>query len=126
MEEKWHRGRELRHNATDAERRLWQHLRGRQLEGFKFRRQYPIARYIADFACVEAGVVVELDGGQHGVQSAYDAQRSLALGAAGYRVLRFWNDEVFNNMHGIIDVIRATLLQPHPNPPLSGRGGSAA
>ena len=108
MEEKWHRGRELRHNATDAERRLWQHLRGRQLEGFKFRRQYPIARYIADFACVEAGVVVELDGGQHADAgpAAYDTRRSACMAALGFQTLRFWNNQVLQETDAVLEAIR--------------------
>jgi very-short-patch-repair endonuclease len=92
--------------------------------GWKFRRQYPIDGFIADFACVEAGVVIELDGGQHAEQADYDRMRDNRLNNAGYRVLRFWNHEVLGNMEGVIDSIIAAMLQPHPNPPLQGRGGS--
>lgn len=81
-----HNARRLRTAATDAERKLWQHLRGRQLDGLKFRRQLPIAGYIADFACIEVGVVVELDGGQHLKQRDYDHERTLKLSRNGYRV----------------------------------------
>ena len=109
---------------TDAERALWRHLRARQLQGWKFRRQYPIAGFIADFACVEAGLVIELDGGQHAEQMDYDKMRTGRMNAAGYRVLRFWNHEVLGNMEGVIDSIITAMLQPHPNPPLQRRGGS--
>jgi very-short-patch-repair endonuclease len=83
----------LRGDLTDAERHLWRFLRRRNLGGFKFRRQHPVAGYVADFACVEAGLIVELDGGQHLQQEAYDVERSRKLGVTGYRVLRFWNDD---------------------------------
>ena len=111
---------------TDAERALWRVLRDKQLEGRKFRRQYPIAGYVADFACIEAGLVIELDGGQHAEQAAYDARRTEDLRMAGYRVIRFWNNEVLGNMDGVLEALRLALLQPHPNPPLQGRGGSEA
>ena len=124
MDVKWQHARELRSGMTDAERALWRHLRTRQLRGWKFRRQYPIAGFIADFACVEAGLVIELDGGQHAEQADYDRMRTERLNGAGYRVLRFWNHEVLENMEGVIDSIIAGMLQPHPNPPLQGRGGS--
>jgi very-short-patch-repair endonuclease len=87
------RARALRISSTEAERRLWHKLRGRQLAGFKFRRQRPIGRYIVDFVCVEQKLVVELDGGQH-AESARDRVRDAALAAAGYRVFRIWNSEV--------------------------------
>jgi very-short-patch-repair endonuclease len=123
MDVKWRHARELRSGMTDAERALWRHLRARQLQGRKFRRQYPIAGFIADFACVEVGLVIELDGGQHAEQLDYDRMRDNRLNEAGYRVLRFWNHEVLGNMEGVIDSINAAMLQPHPNPPLQGRGG---
>jgi very-short-patch-repair endonuclease len=84
------RARRLRREMTDAERRLWAMLRGSQLEGAKFRRQVPIGRYIADFACFKSKLIVELDGSQH-ADSAYDAERDAWLEAQGFRVLRFWN-----------------------------------
>ena len=121
MDVKWQHARELRSGMTDAERALWRHLRTRQLRGWKFRRQYPIAGFIADFACVEAGLVIELDGGQHAEQVDYDRMRADRLNDVGYRVLRFWNHEVLGNMEGVIDSIIAAMLQPHPNPPLQGR-----
>jgi very-short-patch-repair endonuclease len=81
--------RELRNNATDAEKLLWRHLRRRQMNGFKFRRQRPMGKCVCDFVCLEAGVIVELDGSQHGADGAYDANRDAYLKAHGYRVLRF-------------------------------------
>ena len=80
------RARKLRNSATDAERRLWQHLRLKQLGAFKFRRQVPVAGYIADFVCCEVKLIVELDGGQHGERKDYDQWRTVALQAVGYRV----------------------------------------
>ncbi|HEX8778220.1 MAG TPA: DUF559 domain-containing protein [Rhodanobacter sp.] len=94
MQRKWERARQLRHAATDAERHLWRHLRHEQLGGFKFRRQYPLAGYIVDFACIPARLVLELDGGQHIDAADYDAERTCAIEALGYRRLRFWNDDV--------------------------------
>ena len=85
MDEIWQNARELRNAATDAEKVLWQHLRGRRLSGLKFRRQYPIAGYIADFACIEARLVIELGGGQHADRQAYDAERTRKLETNGYR-----------------------------------------
>lgn len=91
----------------DAERHVWQHLRERRLAGFKFRRQYPIAGFIADFACVEAGLVVEPDGGQHVERTAGEAARTRRIERNGYRVLRFWNDDVFLQT----DVVLAEILR---------------
>ena len=94
MQLKWIRARRLRSNSTDAERRLWYFLRRQQLAGHKFRRQYPLAGYIVDFVCVPARLVIELDGGQHLDALAYDQHRTEVLQREGYRVLRFWNDDV--------------------------------
>ncbi|TVR97492.1 MAG: endonuclease domain-containing protein [Rhodospirillales bacterium] len=102
--------RRLRRDGTDAERRLWRHLRNRGLDGHKFRRQHPIAGFVADFACVEARLVVEVDGGQHG--GAADARRTAALHRHGFTVLRFWNNEVLVNTEGVIETIRAFLKAP--------------
>jgi adenine-specific DNA-methyltransferase len=98
-------------------------LRGRQLFDFKFRRQYPIAGYIADFACVEARLVIELDGGQHIDQAEYDTERTRKLAANGYRVLRFWNDDVLLRPDAVLEQI-CRELQPHPNPPLQAGEGA--
>ena len=115
--------RDLRSNATDAERKLWQRLRRRQLFDFKFRRQYPIAGFIADFACVEARLVIELDGGQHLEQAEKDAERSRKLAINGYTVLRFWNDDVLLRTDVVLEQI-CRELQPHPNPPLHAGEGA--
>jgi very-short-patch-repair endonuclease len=105
MEEIWTKARALRNSATDAEQVLWRHLRGRQLQGLKFRRQYPIAGYIADFACVEVKLVIELDGGQHTEQTSYDTERTRRIECNGYRVLRFWNDDVLLRTAEVLDEI---------------------
>src|ERR1700674_2806326 len=93
--------RRLRREQTDAERELWMHLRGRQLAGAKFRRQYQIGRYIADFCSVENLLVIELDGGQHAGQVAKDEKRTKHLANCGFRVLRFWNDQVLTDMGSV-------------------------
>jgi very-short-patch-repair endonuclease len=90
MDKLRHRARDLRNNTTDAERALWRVLRGRQLQGFRFRRQVPIGGFIADFVCPQAKLIIELDGGQHAERSEYDAARTSRLEAMGYRVLRYW------------------------------------
>ena len=108
--------RHLRSNLTDAERALWRHLRQRQLNNHKFRRQHAVGEYIVDFACVERKLAVELDGSQHMKMTSYDTTRTSALEAQGYRVLRFWNNDVFANMNGILEVILAAL-EAGPGPP---------
>ena len=95
------RARELRGAATKAELKLWAVLRNRQLSGAKFRRQVPIDRYFADFACRSARLVVELDGGQHVANAAYDAERTRVIELAGWRVIRFWNNDVIDNIEGV-------------------------
>lgn len=115
------RGRRLRRDSTDAERLLWAHLRSRQLEGFKFRRQMWLCGFIADFACVEARLVVEADGGQHDGARERDEQRSSLFAQEGYRTLRFWNHDVLANIEGVLSAIRAALPSPsHP----TASGGS--
>ncbi|MDZ7711869.1 MAG: endonuclease domain-containing protein [Rhodovibrio sp.] len=103
------RAKGLRQQTTDAEARLWYVLRRKHMLGFKFRRQHPIGRYVADFACPEARLVIEVDGGQHAEQVARDAARTRELEAHGYTVLRFWNNEVLANFDGVQEVIRAAL-----------------
>ena len=103
--------RHLRNNATEAERQLWQRLRRRQLNGFKFRRQRQIGRYVCDFVCLEAGVVVELDGSQHAAQSPYDEQRDAFLKSNGFRVLRFWNGSVFSEPDAVVQTILEALTR---------------
>jgi len=115
------RARRLRVGQTDAEQKFWYHLRNRQLQGWKFRRQHEIDRYIADFACPDAGLIVELDGSQHDKQRAYDEARTRKLETMGYRVLRFWDNEVLTNIKGVPEVILEALASPAPHPnPLPG------
>jgi very-short-patch-repair endonuclease len=108
------RARELRKNQTAAEILLWNRLRNRQLLGLKFRRQRPVGSYIADFACIEAGLVIELDGGQHVEQAVYDSARMQAMKQLGFRTLRFWNHEVLNETEAVLEKIRqvAETLTP--------------
>jgi very-short-patch-repair endonuclease len=107
------RARTLRKTMSDAERKLWQALRARQIEGARFRRQHPIGRYIVDFVCLERRFVVEVDGGQHteDEQIAHDARRDRWLEAEGYRVLRVPTAEVYANISGVADTIWATLQE---------------
>lgn len=116
------RARSLRKNATDAERILWTALRNFKRGGEHFRRQAPIGRYVVDFVCHRAKLIVELDGSQHGTDKAmaYDAERTAFLNSRGYRVIRFWNVEIFENLHGVCDAIFAIAKE---NPPT--RSGSA-
>jgi very-short-patch-repair endonuclease len=100
--------RKLRRASTDAEVRLWAHLRSRQLEGAKFVRQFPIGGYVADFACRAAHLAIELDGGQH--DDAADARRTFVLERFGYRVIRYWNNDVLANTEGVLEAIRNELL----------------
>jgi very-short-patch-repair endonuclease len=110
--------RRLRESQTDAERRLWLRLRDRRLAGFKFVRQESIGRYVADFCCREARLIVELDGGQH-ADSGHDRVRDAWLTAQGYRVLRFWNAEIVDNIVSVLDTILAALP---PSPRARGEG----
>ena len=111
------RSRELRNNATSAERKLWQHLRNRQLCSTRFNRQVPIGPFICDFAARTAKLIVELDGGQHAVRTAEDERRTRFLASRGYRVLRFWNNDVLENVDGVLAVIQEALNdRPSPDP----------
>lgn len=103
------RARRLRRNLTDAERKLWSRLRRRQLDGHYFRRQVPVGRFIVDFLCKERRLIVEVDGGQHAERRRADAARSLRLQARGYRVIRFWNNDVIGNIDGVLETIRIEL-----------------
>lgn len=113
MEAIWKHSRRLRQDATDAERWLWRHLKGRQPIGHKFRRQFPIAGYIADFACVEAKLVIDLDGGQHVDATDYDRMRTKKIEVNGYRVLRFWNDDVLLRTDLVLEEIMRCLPERH-------------
>ncbi|MBI5494740.1 MAG: endonuclease domain-containing protein [Deltaproteobacteria bacterium] len=106
---------------TDAEKKLWAGLRRRALDGARFRRQFPVGPFIADFACRERWLVVEVDGGQHAEHTAEDAQRTAWLERHGYRVLRFWNHEVLNNLEGVLLVV-AEDLRNHPHHRRAGAG----
>ena len=110
--------RKLRQNQTDVEKILWYKLRNKQVENIKFRRQYVIGEYIADFISVEKKLIIELDGGQHNEESAknYDQKRTIFLENKGYKVLRFWNNEVLENLPEVLESIRKATLHPHPNP----------
>jgi very-short-patch-repair endonuclease len=109
--------RRLRRNQTDAERKLWFRLRDRRLAAWKFRRQFPIDRFVVDFFCADAHLIVELDGGQHAVRMDADANRTRILEAMGYLVLRFWNNDVMQNVDSVVQVIAVTLEQQHPSVP---------
>jgi very-short-patch-repair endonuclease len=106
----------LRTNATDAERTLWQRLRAKQIR-LRFRRQFPIGPYIVDFVCLRAKLIVEIDGGQHGDER--DAARTDWLEKRGYKVLRFWNNDVLGNMDGVLRMIAEEIDQISPPPPAS-------
>jgi len=112
------RARQLRREPTEAENRLWGILRGRQLHGAHFRRQHPISPYVADFACVAARLVVEVDGGQH---ADADAARDAYLTRHGWQVLRFWNNEVLENLDGVAQRIAELLQKPPPRPSAATR-----
>ena len=109
--------RELRLNPTDAERRLWRALSRRQIAGVRFNRQVPVGPYIADFAARSEKLIVEVDGGQHDERAAYDEGRTRYLEAQGWRVIRFWNNEVLGNLEGVVQTIeRALAEKPSPSP----------
>src|ERR1700688_617161 len=111
------RARRLRRSQTEAERILWLKLRDRRLSGLKFRRQVPIDKYVVDFLCTDAHVVIEVDGGQHA--TADETTRTKLLEAMGYLVLRFWNNEVHENIDGVLESILNALDRsepPHPTP----------
>ncbi len=126
------RAKLLRRDLTDSEKKLWRLLRSSQINGAKFRRQQPIGRFIADFACHDARLIVEADGGQH-ANVAADERRSDFLRSTGYRVLRFWNNDILGNPEGVLQVIVEALATPHPAPawpespsPSRGEGNGAS
>jgi len=119
------RARDLRNNPTEAERRLWQAIRARQLSGHRFNRQVRVGPYYCDFVCRSRRLVVEIDGGQHNSEGgkAGDVRRTAFLNAQGYQVIRFWNHDVLDNLPGVLFRIDRMLAgQPSPNPSLQGRG----
>jgi very-short-patch-repair endonuclease len=101
--------RNLRKRQTRAEELLWRNLRARQLEDAKFRRQVPLGDYIVDFISFEKKIVIELDGGRHAEAAARDAERDAWLKGRGYNVLRFWDNELFQNMEGVLEIIRRNV-----------------
>ncbi len=115
---------------TDAERVLWARLRNRGVLGAKFRRQVPIGPFIADFACLDSRLIVEVDGGQHASAESADNARSRILAEHGYTVLRFWNNEVLQNLDGVLAAIMEALDErrphPHPDPLPEGEGEGGA
>lgn len=123
LREKTRVARRLRHEATDAERIFWHALRDR-LAPWKFRRQHPVGNHVVDFACPARKLAIELDGGQHADQIKIDERRSAELANHGYRVIRFWNNDVLENLDGVLDVVRQALEATPPlptSPPLRGR-----
>jgi lysyl-tRNA synthetase class 2 len=116
------RERALRRAQTDAERHLWQRLRGRALLGYKFRRQHRIGPYVVDFVCIDVALVIEIDGSGHVRKVDYDAARTEVLGVHGFSVLRFWNDDVLFRTDAVLEAILAALPAPHPNPLPAERG----
>ena len=111
--------RKRRRNETEAEKKLWQVLRARQFLGLKFRRQSPVAGSVADFLCEELRIIVEADGGQH-TDSPTDGDRTARLQAAGYHVIRYWNNDIVSNLDGVLEDLRGRLVviadggTPHP------------
>jgi very-short-patch-repair endonuclease len=122
------KARQLRNNLTEAERILWQRIRFKQIDGFKFRRQVKMDRYIVDFYCSAANLIVEVDGGQHAENIEYDNKRTAWLNARGHRVIRFWNNEVHDNIEGVLEQIhielhRSVSLDPPSQPSPARREG---
>jgi very-short-patch-repair endonuclease len=117
--------RKLRSNSTDAERKLWRHLRTLKSQGFHFRRQVPIDGFIVDFACYSARLVIELDGGQHNVDEHARADRApdRHLESQKFKVLRFWNNDVLRNTEGVMEQVTSALLRGTPTPSPSPQGG---
>ena len=118
--------RTMRNNPTDAEAALWRRIKGRQIEGVKFRRQQPIDAYIVDFVSFERRLVIELDGGQHAEAADRDRDRDRELSENGFHVLRFWDNEVLRDMQSVLEVIRREVLReraPSPQPPPVEGGG---
>jgi very-short-patch-repair endonuclease len=111
MHNRAQRARDLRKNMTDAEMVLWQHIRKRQINVCRFRRQFLIGSYIVDFVCLEKRLIIEVDGGQH-ADSVYDDSRTAWLEDQGFKVIRFWNNDVLKEMDAVLEVIRMALSPP--------------
>ncbi len=110
--------KKLRKDSTNVEMILWRHLRAKRLGGFKFRRQEPIRKYIVDFVCHEKSVIVECDGGQHRADPIKDRERDQWFAGQGYCVLRFWNNDILQNLEGVLKTILETCqTAPSPCPP---------
>ncbi len=107
--------KQLRSNQTDAENHLWRALRAHRLIGAKFKRQQPLGKYIVDFISFQAKIIIEADGGQHN-ESAADATRDAWLQASGFTVLRFWNNDIFNNTEGVLETILSAINQQKCKP----------
>jgi very-short-patch-repair endonuclease len=109
--------KQLRKHQTDVEKLLWSKLQNRQIEGVKFRRQESIRGYIVDFVCFEKKIIIELDGGQHNSTDGktYDINRSHLLEAGGFKVLRYWNSEIMENIEGVIEQISSVVLNTEPS-----------
>ena len=107
--------RKLRALQTEAEKKIWSRLRNRQLAGFKFRRQYPIPPYIVDFVCLEARLILEIDGGQHALRQDADERRTAALESRGFQVVRFWNNEVLSTTDAVLDRVLQVLANDTPS-----------
>ena len=112
MDEKYTRARNLRKNLTSQEKTLWNLVKNRQINNRKFRRQVPIGNYIVDFLCKEKSLVIELDGGQHNqlINIDYDNKRTEYLESCGYKVIRFWNNDVDNNLEGVYETLLRLLM----------------
>ena len=117
------RARVLRNALTDAEKLLWNSIRRCQIKGVKFKRQYLIGSYIVDFICHSHKLIIEVDGNQHMEQTEYDANRTEFLEARGYKVLRFWNNEIFLHLSGVLESIWLTINTPSPTLPRKAREG---
>jgi very-short-patch-repair endonuclease len=116
-------GKTLRKRPTDAEQLLWRYLKMKQMEGLKFRRQQPIDNYIVDFVCFENRIIIEVDGGQHAAENNKDRERDSYLQQLGFKVLRFWNNEVLQNTNGVLETIRENGLPHPPHKPHPAREG---
>ena len=113
----------LRTNQTEAEQKLWYHLRAHRFMHLKFKRQKPMGYYIVDFVCVEQRLIIEIDGGQHAGQVEYDQHRDAWLRSQGYTVLRFWNNEVMQQLEAVLEQICVAItLSPSPPTPLPQAG----